>query len=867
MYYELLPTLDQDITVLTASDCLGHHLQQQYTQQHAVKSDKKRESIPSILPLNEWISQCWQHCQQTSETLLSDFQEYLLWQEIIPFAKKAANLVKEAWQLMKAWNLSLKDLEREANNEVQHFIQWALQFETQLKERHWISSAELPKRLESLIPYLKLPKQIILIGFDELVPSVRQFLEVLEKNAAPSCCARKSGNPEVRVSYFSSLLRSTTEKSQSIHRIHLKDQKNEIQTMARWAHAQWVIDPAKKIACIIPNSTHRHSQILRLFTEVFHSDKPFNISLGEPLTHIPLIKTALDILELNYSFIDIIPLGAVLRSAYINSTDDDACLAAMLDVKLRQLNSWKISPQTLMCHLSQLKSHFQYSTLNTRCQQWLNIERPTTPKYPSTWAQQFTAELLALGWPGQRTLNTKEYQQQERWRQLLEVFAALDMTTQPCTRKTALHLLRQLAHHTIFQPKTKTAPIQILGLLEAAGENFDKVWMMGLNDKNWPPSPKPNPFLPLNIQRRHQMPHSSVKREIDYAIQLQQRLLNSASTIILSAALQEDDLQLSPSPLIRQFPLITLEELQLPPFQTVNERMFNSKKIEQIVDQTIPLQDNEPIRGGSSVLQSQSVCPFQAFAKIRLQAKPLREPHLGLSGAERGDFVHRLLDLVWKKIKDWHTLNNYSDQGLETLIDETIDHFFKQEPSQSIFIRIEKKRIKQLIKKWLAFEKKREPFIVSQRETARHIKIGPLNLQVRIDRIDTIGNNKFVIDYKISNKNSSDAWLSDRLKHIQLPLYCTFAVRDVKGIAYAEVHSKEMKFNGLIDPKEKSLFREITVSPEPWETLMQKWKILLHQLAVDFSKGKADVNPLDAETCKYCELSTLCRVGEGEMDD
>ncbi|QTS83909.1 PD-(D/E)XK nuclease family protein [Coxiella endosymbiont of Amblyomma nuttalli] len=862
---QIMPTLDQDTIVLTASSHLSYHLKQQYVQYEAKSNNKKKRSIPIIIPLNEWISQCWQHCQQTSEILLSDFQEYLLWREIIPFTKNTSNLIKEAWQLMKAWNLSLKDLEKEANGEVRHFIQWALQFETQLKKHHWISNAELPKRLESLTAHLKLPKQIILVGFYNLAPSIRQFLEVLANNAVLSASSsNKSGNSEVCVSYCVPLVTSTTKQSQSIYQIHLQDKENEIQTMARWVHAQWIINPAKKIGCIIPNLTYNRSQILRLFMEVFHSDKLFNISLGERLTNIPLIKTALDILELNYSCIDIIQLGVVFRSAYINSTDDDACLAAMLDVKLRQLRQWKISPRTFTYHLSQLNNYFQHSTLNMRCQQWFGIERSTTPKYPSTWAQQFTTELLALGWPGQRTLNTKEYQQHERWRLLLEEFTALDSTTTyPCTRKLALHLLRQLAHHIFFQPKTETTSIQILTLLEGAGENFDKVWMMGLNNKNWPPFPKPNPFLPLDIQKRHHMPHSSVKHEINNAMQLQQQLLHNTPTVILSTALQEGDFQLSPSSLIRQFPLITLEELQLPPLQTVDEKIFNATTTERIVDQTTPLHDNEFVRGGSGLLQSQSVCPFQAFAKIRLQAKPLEEPHLGLSNIERGDFLHRLLNLIWKKIKDWHTLHNYSNQELETLVDETINRVFKKKKySRSIFIRIEKKRIKQLIKKWLIFEKKREPFMVAQRETTRHIKIGSLNLQVRIDRIDVIGNNQFLIDYKMSNKNSPNAWLGDRLKHIQLPLYCTFAALDVKGMAYAEMSSKKMQFTGLIDSQVKTCFRDITVSPKPWDILMKKWRILLHQLAIDFSSGKADVNPLDAETCKYCELSTLCRIGE-----
>ncbi|WP_267256830.1 PD-(D/E)XK nuclease family protein [Coxiella endosymbiont of Ornithodoros maritimus] len=862
MYRELFLRLNEDTIVLTANRRLAHYLSKEYAQ-YQLNTGKKVWSTPSILPLTTWLFDCWQRCPQAEGILLTDFQEQFLWRKIVPLLDKTALLAKEAWRLMKAWELSTDELKLEANSEVQCFIDWALQFQKGLEQNQWISSAELPEQLQLVIPHLKLPKQIILIGFDELAPNVQQLFAALEKKITIAITQSNPYEAQWNTRTESSL--PLVSQRTSYGRINFQNNEMEIQTMARWAYAQWEKEPNQKIGCVIPDLVQRRTQVLRLFTEIFGSSKHFNISVAESLTQIPLTQTALKCLELDPFKIDIMQLGTVFRSSYTNSSTADVCLAAQLDVKLRESEHWQANPALILYHLNQLQPNFQSTTLTTRCQTWLS-KRSSTSLFPSAWAQQFSEELTAIGWPGQQSLDSKEYQQWKRWENLLHEYAALDTFTQQQTRKNALQLLRQLAHHTLFQPmSSQNSSIQILGLLETTGHYFDKLWIAGLNDKKWPPAASPNPFLPLSLQRRCQMPHASAKREMDYTLQLQNRLLKSAPAIILSAPLQEGDIQLSASPLIRHFPKINNENLQLPGWQPLKAHLFKIKMLETIEDAQAPaLQENEPMSGGSSLLQSQSTCPFQAFAKVRLQAKPLNKPHTGLNAVERGNFVHQTLDLVWKKIKDWQTLNSSSDGGLENIIDETITHLVSQEKLiQPLFLNTEKKRLKQLVKKWLLLEKKRPPFEVSQQETKRHIKIGPLRLEVRIDRID---NNRFIIDYKTGSQNSVDDWFGDRLKNIQLPLYCAYAAREAIGIAYAEVRSQKMTFKGLISANEKfNSFSQVKPSPLTWDELIRRWKMQLYHLAVDFSSGKADVDPVDSKTvCKVCHLHSLCRIGEIE---
>jgi hypothetical protein len=48
-----------------------------------------------------------------------------------------------------------------------------------------------------------------------------------------------------------------------------------------------------------------------------------------------------------------------------------------------------------------------------------------------------------------------------------------------------------------------------------------------------------------------------------------------------------------------------------------------------------------------------------------------------------------------------------------------------------------------------------------------------------------------------------------------------------------------------------------------WDVLTQQWESVLVDLAEDFSRGAAGVNPKNgAITCAQCDLQALCRVSE-----
>ena len=48
-----------------------------------------------------------------------------------------------------------------------------------------------------------------------------------------------------------------------------------------------------------------------------------------------------------------------------------------------------------------------------------------------------------------------------------------------------------------------------------------------------------------------------------------------------------------------------------------------------------------------------------------------------------------------------------------------------------------------------------------------------------------------------------------------------------------------------------------------WNELIDQWRKLLEQLALDFQQGSAAVDPVDdPKPCQYCHLQLLCRIRE-----
>ena len=119
----------------------------------------------------------------------------------------------------------------------------------------------------------------------------------------------------------------------------------------------------------------------------------------------------------------------------------------------------------------------------------------------------------------------------------------------PLPFAAALAQWRQLVQAHVFQPKTADAPIQVLGLLEAAGLQFEGTWLCDMGDDRWPPPAAPQPLLPRDWQRRLRMPHCDAEREFAVAQQLSASLRANARQFIVSYQRERDDVPRHVSPL------------------------------------------------------------------------------------------------------------------------------------------------------------------------------------------------------------------------------------------------------------------------------------------------------------------------------
>ncbi|HLB57342.1 MAG TPA: hypothetical protein VJL60_00855 [Gammaproteobacteria bacterium] len=400
-----------------------------------------------------------------------------------------------------------------------------------------------------------MPKKIILMGFTELTPQQKTFLTLCEKNGT-------------YVSYETASI-----YTQTTGRICLADEETEIRTMARWAKTVFATHFEKKelvsIACIVPTLEKSREMILSIFSDVFsekntytldHTLLPFNISAGKSLASYPVIQTALQLLNLNRKEIPIENISQLLLSPFLGDAEQESIARAHYDVELRKKNNRMISIKKLIS-----------STTCPLLAKRLKIFSEALPHAKktfssNTWTKIFVELLTQLGWPGERSLNSAEYQVVQRWLKILTEYETFDILFSSANYHRALHHLTQLAAATVFQPESPEAPVQILGILEAAELPFDYSWVMGMDDNNWPPSAKPNPFIPHLLQKTLKMPHATAERELDYTQSLIKQLKNSAKHAIFSHAMINKESELRPSTLITDFDELTIHQLNLTDF-------------------------------------------------------------------------------------------------------------------------------------------------------------------------------------------------------------------------------------------------------------------------------------------------------------
>ena len=472
--------------------------------------------------------------------------------------------------------------------------------------------------------------------------------------------------------------------------------------------------------------------------------------------------------------------------------------------------------------------------------------------------------------PEERPLSSRESQAYGLWQEeVLPAFASLEAVSGPLERPVAVEMRRRGTAETVFQAEGCDGPLQVVGLLEAAGLEFDHLWVMGLAEEVLPVPARPNPFVPVALQVAHGMPHSSAERELSFARRIAARLFAAAPSIIFSHPEREGDCPLRPSPFIAALPGAQAPETPgHDPLQVL--RRF-APALETFVDeQGPPLPDGDVVAGGTAVLKDQALCPFRAFAHHRLAAAALDRPDIGLDSGTRGTLLHRALEAFWRETADQRSLLALPEEELGTraaaAVAAAVDGCFpagRLRPAEPL-LELERNRLSILLLEWLATaERQRPPFAVAEAEQARTARFGPLEIRTQVDRIDVLEDgSRLILDYKTGRPDPKDLD-GERLLEPQLPIYAVGAGPQLAGVAFARVRRGECAFLGVTQGEGLLPGAACPAEPEGWPALLEHWRLQLENLAVAFGAGAAAVAPVDPQkACRYCDLASLCRVDE-----
>ncbi len=177
---------------------------------------------------------------------------------------------------------------------------------------------------------------------------------------------------------------------------------------------------------------------------------------------------------------------------------------------------------------------------------------------------------------------------------------------------------------------------------------------------------------------------------------------------------------------------------------------------------------------------------------------------------------------------------------------------------------MEARRLSALIEQLVAIDRTRPQFFVESLESQETVPLGPLQLTIRLDRVDRLaGGARLVIDYKTGKRFSPAAWQGPRPLEPQLPLYA--AASEADGIAVVQLSESGVRCVGLgssaIDFPGIQAARGPGDRDQNWRHAVAAWRRDLHSLATEFAAGDVRVDLDNIETASG-PFAMLTRVFE-----
>jgi ATP-dependent helicase/nuclease subunit B len=868
--------------LLTVNQRLARHRSIQYQQWQQARASDWWET-PVILPARSWLLNL--HAQvlasgDSTRTLLPELLQQQVWQECIDSdesmllldSNAASRGARRAWEVACAWQCHPVE---DDYLPLDQFVwsRWRTRYRAMLDEKNSVDHAALADHILELLDsgcgLENLPGKIIFDGFLQLPPQLEALVSTL-KNIGVDVELLRS-NPDALV-----------------HPVEYEDDAQEMLGIALHMRTELERDVDQSLGLVVPDLQNRRAEVLRAFDQVFYptlspaqireKGRPYDLSIGLPLADTAIIQAALSIVNLCVAQIRGSEISALLLSPYLSAGEGESRRREQLDKRLRDHRVRKLNFAELDNFLD---DKGRLGKKIRKLAQTKKLNRTTL----STWATRISQWLKELGWPGSG-MDTEEYQAVSAWMECLDDLQLLD-NNEGVSANDAFNLLCRLARERIFQLDTQSTPIQIMGRLESHGIAFDCLWVAGLDSEQWPPVGSPTPFLSIEQQKAAGVPDASAPARLSLAEREFLQWSSQAPLLIASRATSRDGKELDAA----SVPAVTASELnielsevkltslkKIQPLENPVTELRQVLRLDSIHDTHGPaLPSGSEVKGGARLFENQALCPFKSFALHRLSIRPLEEAGLGLDPRQHGTLLHQVLEFFWQEVQTQDQLLAFSEEKFNKVLLRTIDAAIDKCEVPAPLIELERARLIELLREWFETQEIVRPaFEVVSLEQKQSIEHGGIIMSVMLDRIDKVGDDLVVVDYKTGVSNSVNSWADNRISNPQLPLY-VLTNEDIKGATFAQVARNQCKFKGVTSemdmlPKVKTTVMKSRNGQATerelgnWDDWRLHWKVALDAVAAEVRQGLATVSPMKG-ACTHCELTSLCRIGDEQLGD
>jgi ATP-dependent helicase/nuclease subunit B len=414
--------------------------------------------------------------------------------------------------------------------------------------------------------------------------------------------------------------------------------------------------------------------------------------------------------------------------------------------------------------------------------------------------------------------------------------------------------------------------LQVLGMLETRGLQFDDVYILNVNDEILPGSSTSDMLLPQQLRERLGM---ETRRDRDALMEHYFNLLVRSAKHVHLFYTDAGDATRS-----RFVEKLLWEEEKMQRACSSDEQIETVHYTLKLANELVtPLEKSEQVmsllRGftlSASALDTYLRCPLRFYYRYLLKLEEKEEASDDLGTKDIGQFVHALLKKYFEPLINIPLkTSNLDCVRMGGLIEDLFAETFGKEPGGAMFLLKQQihRRMKDFLTTYQTQVLEQGPVIIHALENNFTARIAGCKCEGRIDRIEERNHGYVILDYKTGtnpNKKSirfdklnfdDRATWSDAVYSLQLPLYLLFyreaSQLPVEHIKPAYLYLGEKM---ITSASEVPLYDDTTQQMNELP-MIEKFLARLFQEILDINVPFFAPNDVSV-SCPYCPMKTIC---------